>query len=99
MIKSGIISQTVKILYESSLVFGKFSDVNNLYRGLSRVSHKAKGLSRDRCQNKKRSFAYNERQRISVFSVSCEKITVALLLLRANIQITVNLLICLTIKE
>jgi len=38
---------------------------------ISSMSHKAKGLNRNRCQNKERSlsFAYNKRQRISVFSV------------------------------
>jgi hypothetical protein len=38
---------------------------------VSSMSHKAKGLSRDRYQNEERSlsFAYNERQRISVLSV------------------------------
>jgi len=60
----------VKVLYESPLGFGKFRRKQLISRLISSMSHKAKGLSRNRGQNKERSFAYNERQRIfSVFSI------------------------------
>jgi len=48
------------------------------------MSHKAKGLSRKTLAEEQRKIVYNERQRISVFSVFEEKpeATVAHLLLR-----------------
>jgi len=54
----------------------------------SSMSHKAEGLSLNRCRNKERSLSLTTNDKGSVSSVSCEKLEVAHLLLGAGTQIS-----------